>query len=233
MTGHQLPLPLALPDCYRLERFVPGAEAGEAWVRIQDMQAGRERFAFLWGGEGVGKTHLLRGVVAAVSGVYLDMAALREESASAGVPPTGLLAGLGRADLLALDRLEAVAGEDEWEAAVFHLYNDVDAGGGRLLVAARANPNSLGLVRSELRSRLHWGGAFPLGRLTDEERLKALQRQAQGRGVELKAAVGRFLLRHYSRNMHRLMSVLSELDAAALAERRAVTIPFVKARLGL
>lgn len=233
MAGQQLPLPLSLPDCHRLERFVPGIEAGEAWTRIQALRAGRERFAFLWGEAGSGKTHLLQGLAAAVSGAYLDLAALREEALTAGVPPEGLLSGLAGAGLVALDRLEAVAGEDAWEAAVFHLYNELDASGGKLVVAARANPNSLGLVRAELRSRLHWGGAFPLGRLSDEERLAALQEQAQGRGLVLKAAVGRFLLRHYSRNMHHLMAALADLDEAALAERRALTIPFAKARLGL
>lgn len=233
MAGHQLPLPLTLPDCYRLERFLPGAEAVEAWTRVQAIREDEARFAFIWGAEATGKTHLLRGMAAAVGGTFLDLADLREEAGAAGVAPDDLLSGLPGAGLVALDGLEAVAGDDAWEAAVFHLYNEVDAGGGKLIAAARANPNSLGLVRPELRSRLHWGGVFPLGRLSDEERLEALQKQAAGRGIALKAPVGRFLLRHYSRNMHRLMAALASLDEAALAQRRALTIPFVKARLGL
>jgi DnaA family protein len=232
-VAQQLPLPLALPDCHRLERFVPGAEAAEAWQRVQALRAGRERFGFLWGGEGTGKTHLLQGLAAAAGGAYLELAALQSEAQAAGVPPAQLLAGLSGAGLVALDGLEAVAGIDAWETAVFHLYNELDAEGGQLLIAARANPNSLGLLRSELRSRLHWAGVFPLGRLSDEERLAALQQQARGRGLQLKAAVGWFLLRHYSRNMHHLMAALAELDEAALAERRALTIPLVKAHLGL
>jgi DnaA family protein len=74
---------------------------------------------------------------------------------------------------------------------------------------------------------------FPLGRLTDEECLAALQGHAAARGLELRPEVGRYLLRHYSRSMHGLIQALDELDAAALAERRRLTIPFVKDRLAL
>lgn len=232
MAG-QLPLVLDRPDRHRLELFQVGAEGREAWERVQALVRGDVRFAFVWGGSGAGKTHLLEGAARAGGGIYWELTALRREAAAAGVPPEALLAAGSGVGLVALDGLEAVAGDAEWEAAVFHLYNRLDEEGGRLLAAATVNPNSLGLVREELRSRLHWGGSFPLGRLSDDERLAALQGHAEARGLSLKDEVGTYLLRYYSRNMHQLMAALERLDAAALAERRRLTVPFVKAQLGL
>jgi len=232
MAG-QLPLVLDRPDRHRLAYFHPGADGREAWDRVQALLAGEVRFAFLWGPSGAGKTHLLEGAARAAGGTYWELAALRREAETAGLDPETLLAAAPAGTLVALDGLEAVAGDAAWEAAVFHLYNRINEEGGRLLAAAATNPNSLGLVREELRSRLHWGGSFPLGRLSDDERLAALQGHAEVRGLALKDEVGRYLLRYYSRNMHQLMAALELLDAAALAERRRLTVPFVKAQLGL
>jgi DnaA family protein len=229
----QLPLVLDRPDRHRLELFRPGAEGAEAWQRVQALVRGDLRFAFLWGGSGSGKTHLLEGAARAAGGTYWELGAVRREAGAAGVDPETLLASGPGDGLTALDGLEAVAGDAAWEAAVFHLYNRINEEGGRLLAAAADNPNALGLVREELRSRLHWGGSFPLGRLDDAERLAALQGHAEARGLTLKDEVGTYLLRDYSRNMHQLMAALERLDTAALAERRRLTVPFVKAQLGL
>jgi DnaA family protein len=229
----QLPLVLDRPDRHRLALFQPGDEGREAWERVQGLVRGEVRFAFLWGDSGSGKTHLLEGAARDAGGTYWDLAAVRREAETAGIDPEALLASGPGSGLTALDGLEAVAGNAAWEAAVFHLYNRINEEGGRLLAAAGVNPNSLGLVREELRSRLHWGGAFPLGRLTDDERLAALRGHAEARGLMLKDEVGAYLLRYYSRNMHQLMAALERLDAAALAERRRLTVPFVKAQLGL
>ncbi|HKJ87648.1 MAG TPA: DnaA regulatory inactivator Hda [Gammaproteobacteria bacterium] len=232
MAG-QLPLVLDRPDRHRLELFEPGEAGTEAWARVQAVIRGDERFAFLWGESGSGKTHLLEGAARTAGGTYLDLASMYREVAAAGLDPERVLEPGSGSGLVALDGLEALAGDRAWEAAVFHLYNRVNEEGGRLLAAATANPNSLGLAREELRTRLHWGGSFPLGRLTDEERLVALRRHAEARGLTLRREVGRYLLRHYSRSLHRLIAALERLDAAALAERRRLTVPFVKAQLGL
>ena len=229
----QLPLVLDRPEWHRLDRFLPGAEGREAWERVQAVLAGQERFAFLWGESGSGKTHLLEGAARESGGTYLELNAMRREVAAAGLEPeAGLDMGMGPG-LVALDGLDAIAGEDAWETAVFHLYNQINEEGGSLLAAATGNPNSLGLGREELRTRLLWGGSYPLGRLSDEERQAALRLHAEARGLALREEVGAFLLRHYSRNMHELVAALERLDTAALAERRRLTIPFVKAQLGL
>ena len=229
----QLPLVLDPPDHYRLELFRPGAETSEAWSRVQAVVAGRERFGFLCGGSGSGKTHLLVGAARAASGLYFDLPAMRREVSAAGLDPEAVLEAADGGGLVAIDGVHALAGDPDWERAVFHLYNAVAETGGRLLAAADGNPNSLGLEREDLRSRLNWGGVFPLGRLSDAERLRALQGHAEDRGLGLPDEVGYFLLRHYSRSMHQLMAALDAMDAAALAERRRLTIPFVKDRLGV
>ncbi len=216
-----------------MDLFLPGAAGREAWERVQGWVAGELRFVFLWGETGSGKTHLLEGAVQALDGTYLDLGAMRREVAKAGLEPEAILGLGGGPRLLALDRLEDVAGDPTWEAAIFHLYNQVSEEGGRLLAAARANPSSLGLARPELRTRLDWGGSCPLGRLTDPERQAALKGHARVRGLELREEVARFLLRRYSRNMHRLVAAMERLDRAALAEGRRLTVPFVKAQLGL
>jgi hypothetical protein len=101
------------------------------------------------------------------------------------------------------------------------------------VLAVDAPPTSLKIILPDLKSRLSWGVVYQLNSLDDDQKLAALQLRAQIRGLDLEAAVGKFLLRRFTRNMAQLFMVLEQLDQASLAEQRRLTIPFVKEVLGV
>ena len=222
----QLPLRLAWDAGCRFEGFVPGPNTAAVAALEAAAAGGGEACLYLWGGAGLGKSHLLQAACARAAETgrrpaYLPLGA-------AGEWETTVLEGLEALDLVCLDDVQAVAGRRPWEEALFALFNRLRSAGTTLVAAGAAAPAALGLALADLRSRLAWGPVFHLRPLAEAERAAALARLARRRGLELPPEVGRFLLRRCPRDMASLVALLDRLDEASLAEQRRLTVPFVR-----
>jgi len=221
----QLPLHIGLRDSATFANYL---QADNAQVTEQlRLSAAREGepFIFIHGSSGTGKTHLLQSVCHAVveqaQAVYLPLRECQNLSVD-------ILEGLEQMSVICVDDLDAIAGNVEWETALFHLYNRVRDASGRLIMAANENPAALNVNLPDLQSRLSWGLVFKLQSLNDTQLASALQLRATARGLELPTDVANFLLRRTSRNMTDLFNLLEKLDHESLAAKRKLTIPFVR-----
>lgn len=227
----QLALQLQLPDRARFSNFHPGPNP-EAVRQLQDFVTDTVPGSFfLWGRSGEGKSHLLMAAAQQVNAAggqafYLSLAAPDLP------PPQAVAEGLEGIDLLALDDIDRVAGQREWEEALFALYNRVRERGGRLLLAADARPDQCGFTLADLVSRLQWGLVFGLRPLTDADRVQVLQLRADQRGLEMPEEVAGYLIRRYPRDLVSLCALLERLDAESLQAQRRLTVPFIKEVLG-
>jgi len=190
-----------------------------------------EPFIYIWGAEGVGVSHLLQAACHAASTSSLRSQYLPLEEL-AGFAADELLDGLEQLDLLCLDGVQHVVGQPGWDHALFHLYNRVRDTQCRLLVSADCAPRDLSSGLPDLISRMGWGVAFHLQALSDDEKMAALKLRAHARGIELTDEVLTFIIHRASRDMVELFEYLQQLDTLSLAEKRRVTIPFVKEALG-
>ena len=182
---------------------------------------------WIWGAKSCGKTHLLQAlcVQAHDSAQYVPLAEF------AATDP-GILDGLASRNIICLDDLDAVAGNEQWELALFDLYNQVIDIGGAIVVAARAAQRETGIRLPDLDSRFSLLPTFRIHDLDDEGRIKALQLRAKHRGLDLPGETARFLLKRSRRDMGSLYRMLDKLDGEALAAKRRLTIPFVRGVLG-
>ena len=219
----QLPLPLTVGRHYRFENFVPGRNA-EAVNRLQSLITERDP-AMIWlsGRSGSGKTHLLQAAIASANTEAIYIPLRLADSIGSQV-----LNGLDALALLALDDIDAVAGDEEWERALFGLFNRVHSAGGKCIFAARNMPTHSGLLLPDLVSRATSAVTYHLASLNDEESLEALQRHARSRGLELPDSAARYLLTRITRDMAAVCRWLDELDAASLAAQRKLTVPFIR-----
>ena len=117
---------------------------------------------------------------------------------------------------------------NEWERALFAVYRDAEDRGASLLMAARAAPPQLTFALPDLASRCTAAARLTLKALDDASQLAALQLRAQQRGFELPDDTARYLQRRLPRDLSSLFAVLDELDTAALAEQRRLTVPFIR-----
>ncbi len=229
-TPQQLPLHFAWREGLHFANYCPGDNRPAVAALRAAAEGAGERFVTLWGGAGLGKSHLLQAACEAAArqgrrGAYLPLAEL------AALSPA-VLEGLEGLDLVCVDDLQAVAGEAAWEEALFHLYNRLREADGSLIAAADASPAGLPLRLPDLTSRLAWGPVYRLQPLGDADRAAALQARAAGRGLQLPDEVAAYLLRHCARDLPSLYALLDRLDQASLAEQRRLTIPFVRGLIG-
>ena len=233
MKPVQLPLGVRLRDDATFANYYPGANAAALGYveRLCEADAGwAESLIYLWGGEGVGRSHLLQAAclrfeLRGEQVVYLPLGEVVEYGPE-------LLEGLEQSELVCLDDLDAVAGRADWEEALFHLFNRLRDAGKPLLLAATASPRELPIALPDLQSRLTLALVFQLHSLSDEDKLRALQLRASRRGLHLTEEVGRFILTRGERSMSALFELLERLDQASLQAQRKLTIPFLKETLG-
>lgn len=226
----QLPLNIQLRDDATLESYYPGNNNQALGAVVQLSRGLGEKFLYLWGKEGVGRTHLLQAACHAARDVGVAAVYLPLQEANLLSPE--IVQGLENIPLVCLDDIQCISGDPIWEEAIFHLYNRIRSQNTHLLVASNTSPKNVNIHLPDLKSRLAWGVTYQLQALNDEEKLNALALRAHCRGLQLNKTVGQFLISRCPRNMHELFSTLELLDKASLAEQRRLTIPFVKQVLG-
>ncbi|MEY3411011.1 MAG: hypothetical protein RL593_587 [Pseudomonadota bacterium] len=198
--------PLALPS---LDNFVVGKNA-EALHSIKEALSpalnisSNNRFIYLWGAEGSGKTHLIKA-----------SKALAEQNS---IP------------ILCADDVHTL--NDQAQIDLFNQYNELRAGQGVLIATGNASPSQMGL-RDDLATRLAWGLTYQLHPLTDEEKAQALKSHAAARGMNLPDEVVDYCLRYLRRDLPNLMATLDALDEWSLTEKKPITVPLLKKLLQL
>jgi DnaA family protein len=86
-------------------------------------------------------------------------------------------------------------------------------------------------MRRQSASRLGWGLVFHLAPLPDDVKAAVLKHAARERGIALADDVPAYLLTHFRRDMPSLMALLDALDRFSLEQKRAVTLPLLRAML--
>ncbi|MDP2828101.1 MAG: DnaA regulatory inactivator Hda [Sulfuricellaceae bacterium] len=217
----QLVLDIAADVAPSLENFLAGrnAELLHALKTVLDGRVG-ERFIYIWGESGCGKTHLLRAWSRAAEQMSLPTAF---SSAHAHMEIQG-------GELIAVDDVEKL--DESGQIELFHLYNRLRESNGSLLVSGSIAPAGLA-VRPDLLTRLGWGLVYQVHGLSDMEKGQALQAHARERGFNLPQEVLDYLLRHWRRDLSSLMAVLDALDRYTLEQQRPVTIPLLRQLLQL
>lgn len=215
----QLALDLVEPPPPTFDNFIAGRN-GELLEMLRRLVAATgERFIYLWGEPGSGRTHLLRAVVS-----ELQAAGVRAVYVSCGgvsrIPFDG-----DEADCVAVDDVELL--DDAGQIALFGLYNRLRERWGALVASGNAPPSRLGL-RQDLVTRLGWGLVYQTHALTDEEKATALRHHAAARGFSLPDEVCGFLLNRVRRDMPTLLQVLESLDRYSLAAKRPVTVALAR-----
>jgi len=222
----QLPLGVQLGVSLRFDTFVPGANAAavEALRRLVDGASSAP--VWVYGPPGSGRSHLLQAVCAETGragrpAAYLPLAQLRAEGPQ-------LLDGFEQLALVALDDLDAVAGDAAFESALFTLYNGLAEQRARLAIAAAASPAATAVHLPDLASRLAASEVHRIEPLAEPMQPDALRRRAERRGLELPDETLAFLTRRAPRDFATLCRMLDALDTESLAAQRRLTVPFVR-----
>ena len=225
-SNSQLPLGFARHDIYTFDSYIPGSnrEPADALQGIA-RRSGHDNI-YLWAGRGAGKSHLLQAAC--------NLAALSDQ-ACAYIPlrqlddfTPDLFSSLEDLSLVCLDDVDELAGRDDWELALFDLFNRLKDTETPLVMSAGCSPKGSLIRLPDLKSRLSWGLCYHLQPLDDHENMAALKLRAQERGFELTDQVVEYLVKRVERDTRNLFLWLDRLDRHSLEAQRKLTVEFVR-----
>jgi DnaA family protein len=226
---NQRALALKLPQPGGFDRFVANGNE-EPLAALRDWTRGGERYLYLHGGAGSGKSHLLQAACGALveQGLTVIYLPLDEEG-----PTPAMLEDLEQRDAVIVDALPAIAGNADWERALFDLYNRLLEADRRLLVSARVPPPAIGLRLADLTSRLSAGAAYRLQPLDEDGCATLLSAGAAQRGLRLDQAAIDYILTRCPRDPASLVRLLDDLDRLSLEQQRALNVRSIGDLLGV
>ena len=205
-SPRQLTLDLIKPAKPSLANFVVGRNA-EVIATLSAIARGKERFVYLWGEPGAGRSHLLH--------------ALGGDSDQGEIPALD-----PRRHMYVVDDVDRCS--ESQQQQLFVLLNEIRAdAAARFVGAGNTAPMHLNL-RDDVRTRLAWGLVYQVHALSDAEKAQALSAHAASRGVTLPDDVIDYLLTHMPRDMRTLVAIVDALDTFAISTKKAMTVPLVR-----
>ncbi|GAB3593184.1 chromosomal replication initiator protein DnaA [Acetobacter peroxydans] len=187
---------------------------------------------FLYGGVGLGKTHLMHAIgaellktgqvsvayMSAEKFMYRFIAAIRSQST------IEFKEQLRSVDVLMIDDLQFLIGKDNTQEEFFHTFNALVDAGRQIVVSADKSPSDLSGLEDRLRTRLGCGMVADIHATTFELRISILESKAATSGVVVPAKVLEFLAHKITSNVRELEGALNRLIAHANLFGRPVTL---------
>ena len=228
LTPMQLVLPIATDPDATWEHWVSRGETELLEHALADSTSIAFPGVYVWGAEGLGKSHLLQAVCATIGrdASYIPL------SLVLNAPPDALLDGIETSAAVLIDDVHLAASSPDWQEALFHCFNRCMGAGTSIVVSSRVAVSSLDDLLPDLRSRfsLLTGFKIPSWQMDAFEIL--LIRLARHRGFILTSEAARYLTRRLRQTPVEALNAVEEIERLSLIEQRTPTIPFLKT-LGL
>lgn len=221
----QIPFEFFAPEAPSFSNFVVGdnIEAVTLLTALANRGNGpRPHAAYvIWGGPGVGKSHLLTAFASAAEASGLRLIRLCADAAFPDDP-------FVEADVLCVDDADRLSPDKQgW---LFTAFNHVAQSGGCIVATGRSAPG-LWPMRHDIRTRMGSGLALEILPIPQDGLALALAHYASSRGFSVSQEVLAYLLSHAPRDLTSLCQTLTGIDRMSLAQKRAVTIPLLRAYL--
>jgi chromosomal replication initiator protein len=225
---------------YSLDSFIVGSSNELAFSCAQNVSANLGKNynpLFLYGGVGLGKTHLVQSLGNRVVQQTPERKVLYT---SAEKITASLLEAIAvrtiedlknfyvRLDLLIIDDIQFIAGKTKTQEIFFYIFNELHNRNRQLVLTGDRPPKAIPTLEERLRSRLEGGMVVDIGMPDFETRLAILKSKAAERGAQLSDEVLAYIAQHIQKNIRELEGALNRIIALAQIYNRAPDLKEVK-----
>ena len=223
---------------YTFENFIVGrsnyVSHAASWAVANAPAKGQYNPLFIYGGVGLGKTHLMQAIghfintkrsspaeIVYVSGenfLYQVVRCIREDRM------TAFRRMYRNVDIWLVDDIQYICNAERTEVEFFHIFNTLYDQGKQIVICSDKPPKDLDLTEGRLISRFEWGLITYIEPPDLEHRIAILQKRAQAEGVNVDPAVLQYLAEKIRSNIRSLEGSLTRLLAMASLDHRRINI---------
>lgn len=242
-TSSQTPQTTSINRRYSFDSFIVGAsnELAHAACQAIAQQPGQKyNPLFLYGGSGLGKTHLIQAVGNEItknqpgaSVMYITCEQfVKEFLDSIRFKKKGFSDKYRNADVLIVDDIQFIAGKERTEEEFFHTFNTLHQANKQIILTSDKPPKSIPTLEERLRSRFEWGMTVDIQPPDFETRCAILQAKASESGIELGQETIEYLATHVQSNIRELEGSLNQIIAFSELKNIEPNVDMAKSLIG-
>lgn len=225
---------------YSFDRFVVGASnqfAHAASVSVAEQPAKNYNPLFIYGGVGLGKTHLLNAIGLRTLSLYPDKNVVY---VSAEAFMNELINSI-RFDMmpkfrdkfrniecLLIDDIQFIAGKERTQEEFFHTFNTLHDAGKQIVVTSDKFPKEIPNLEGRLRSRFEWGLIADIQPPEIETKIAIISKKAQENNINLPDNVAYYIAAQAESNIREMEGFLLRIVAFSSLKQRPIDIDLVK-----
>jgi chromosomal replication initiator protein len=229
-----------LNNNYTFDRFVVGPSnqfAHAASIAVGKQPAKNYNPLFIYGGSGLGKTHLLNAIGLMTIDSHPD---LRVMYVSAEAFMNEMINSIRYDQMprfrekyrnigcLLIDDIQFLAGKDRTQEEFFHTFNTLHDSGKQIVVTSDKFPKDIPNLEGRLRSRFEWGLIADIQPPEIETKIAIIEKKMQESKFELSPAVTHYIASHVESNIRELEGFLIRISAYSSLTNRAIDLDLVK-----
>jgi chromosomal replication initiator protein len=221
---------------YKFESFVVGQSNRFAWaaaMAVAEQPGAHYNPLFIYGGAGLGKTHLLNAVGHQALEMYPDLVVRYVSSENflndfiesiRRKRPDDFKSRYRGVDILLLDDVQFFEGKEQILEEFFHTFNSLYESGKQMVISSDRHPRNLSTLEDRLRSRFEWGLLTDIQPPDMETRLAILRRNAEFAPRPVPVAVLEHIAGLVSDNIRELEGALTRVTAWSALNRRDIDL---------
>ena len=230
-----------LKDRFTFENFIVGecnSLVHSAGMSVSQNPGGSYNPLFVYGGVGLGKTHVLHAVghqiriekpnmrvVCTTGETFTNHVMNAVNNKSMDSMRTRFR---GMCDVLLVDDIQFVSSSQFVQTELFHTFNALYNDGKQVVITSDQPPSALDSLTDRLKSRFEWGLIADITPPDTETRVRILLRKAEIEEYDLPFEVAEFLASRYSGSIRELEGALNRVSAHALLMKQAITLDMTR-----
>ena len=212
---------------YTFDTFVVGSSnrfAHAVSLAVAEVPAKAYNPLFIYGGVGLGKTHLMHAIGHFIQDHFPNMRMLYLPSEMftnelvAAIKNNKNVEFRNRfrnVDVLMLDDIQFIAGRDSTQEEFFHTFNALHSAGKQIIISSDKPPREIARLEERLRSRFEWGLIADIQKPDFDTRIAILRKKAENEGIEISDEMLELIAGRIESNIRELEGSLTRVNAYA------------------